>query len=153
MTPAQQAALESVAERPLTQMEIEQIDPMLDPNNRQDVQIAEILSAGRTRLKSTPIGIGTVLAVMAPNGGAFLDALETMGATDANVKWLLKLIERGAFDIGLEASRAQMQAYAQAVPALADGINALLQLGMEPDPIHYNKFSDALNVAEGRMVL
>ena len=153
MTPAQQAALEAVAERPLTQMEIEQIDPMLDPNNRQDVQIAEILSAGRTRLKSTPIGIGTVLAVMAPNGGAFLDALETMGATDANVKWLLKLIERGAFDIGLEASRAQMQAYAQAVPALADGINALLQLGMEPDPIHYNKFSDALNVAEGRMVL
>lgn len=153
MTPAQQAALESVVGRALTQTEIDQIDPLLDYNNRQDVQIAEILSAGRTRLKSTPIGIGTVLAVMAPNGGAFLDALETMGTTDANVKWLLKLIERGAFDIGLGASRAQMLAYAQAVPELAAAVNALLQLGIEPDPIHYNKFSDALNVAEGRMVL
>ena len=151
MTPAQQSALESVVGRALTQDEIDQIDPLL--TSRNDMQIAEILSAGRTRLKSTPIGIGTILGVMAPNGGAFLDALETMGATDANVKWLLKLIERGAFDIGLEASRAQMQAYAQAVPALADAINALLQLGTEPDPIHYNKFSDALNVAEGRMVL
>ena len=153
MTPAQQAALESVVGRVLTQDEIAQIDPLLDYNNRQDVQIAEILSAGRTRLKSTPIGIGTILAVMAPSGGEFLNSLETMGAADANVKWLLKLIERGAFDIGLEASRAQMQAYAQAVPALADAVDALLQLGTEPDPIHYNKFSDALNVAEGRMVL
>ena len=153
MTPAQQAALESVVGRALTQDEIAQIDPLLDYNNRQDVQIAKILSVGRTRLKSTPIGIGTILAVMAPNGGEFLNSLETMGATDANVKWLLKLIERGAFDIGLESSRTQMQTYAQAVPALADAVNALLQLGTEPDPIHYNKVSDALNVAEGRMVL
>lgn len=153
MTPEQQSALESVVGRALTQDEIAQIDPLLDYNNRQDVQIAEILSAGRTRLKSTPIGFGTILAVMAPNGGEFLNSLETMGATDANVKWLLRLIERGAFDIGLESSRTQMQAYAQAVPSLADAVNALLQLGTEPDPIHYNKFSDALNVAEGRMVL
>lgn len=153
MTPAQQTALESVVGRALTQTEIDQIDPLLDYNNRQDVQIAEILSAGRVRAKSTPIGIGTILGAMAPHGGAFLDALETMGANDSNLKWLLKLIERGAFDIGLESSRAQMQAYAQAVPSLADAINALLQLGTEPAPIHYNKVSDALNVAEGRMVL
>lgn len=153
MTPSQQTALESVVGRALTQTEIDQIDPLLDYNNRQDVQIAEILSAGRTRLKSTPIGIGTLLAVMAPNGGAFLDSLEAMGANDSNIKWLVELIRAGKFDIGLESSRAQMQAYAQAVPALADAVNALLQLGTEPDPIHYNKFSDALNIAEGRMVL
>ena len=30
---------------------------------------------------------------------------------------------------------------------------APLQLGTEPDPIHYNTVSDALNVAEWRMVL
>lgn len=153
MTPAQQSALESVVGRALTQGEIDQIDPLLDYSNRQDVQIAEILSAGRTRLKFTPIGIGTLLAAMAPNGGAFLDALEATGATDPNIKWLLKLIERGAFDIGLEASRTQMQTYAQAMPSLADAVNALLQLGTEPDPIHYNTISDALNVAEGRKVL
>lgn len=151
MTPQQQTALEWLIGRSLTQAEIEQIDPLLP--SRNDVQIASILSVGRTRLRSHMIGIGTILAVMAPNGGAFLDSLETLGATDSNVKWLLKLIERGAFDIGLAASRDQMQAYAQSVPALAPAVSALLQLGTEPDPIHYNTVSDALNVAEGRMVL
>ena len=151
MTPEQQSALEAVAGRVLTQGEIDQIEPLLP--NRNDVQIAEILSAGRTRLKSHMIGIGTILGALAPSGGAFLDSLETLGATDANIKWLLKLIERGAFDLGLEASRTQMQAYAQAVPALAPAINALMQLGVESDPIHYTAVSDALNVAEGRTVL
>jgi hypothetical protein len=153
MTPQQQSALESVVGRTLTGDEITAIDPLLDPNNRNDVAIAAILSEGRVRLKSHEIGIGTVLGVMAPDGGAFLDTLETIGASDSNVKWLLKLIERGAFDVGLPASRAQMTAYAQAVPALADGINALLALGVEQDPIHYNKISDALNIAENRMTL
>lgn len=151
MTPAQQAALESVAGRVLTQDEIDQIDTWLP--NRNDVEIAAVLSVGRTRLRSHEIGIGTILAVMSPNGGAFLNALEAMGASDPNIKWLLKLIERGTFDVGLAASRSQMQAYAQAIPELAPAISALLQLGVEPDPIHYNAVSDALNVAEGRMVL
>jgi len=153
MTPQQQAALESVVGRALTEGEITAIDPLLDWNNRNDVEIAAILSAGRTRLKSREIGIGTILGVLAPNGGEFLDALETLGASDANVRWLLKLIERGAFDAGLPSSRAQMTAYAQAVPALADGINALLALGIEQDPIQFNAISDALNIAENRMTL
>ena len=151
MTPAQQSALEALANRLLTAGEVAAIDLLLPARN--DVQIAAILSAGRTRLRSHLIGIGTILAVMAPSGGAFLDALEQVGAADPNVKWLLKLIERGAFDVGLAASRAQMHDYAAAMPALAAGINALLQLGTEPDPIHYNAVSDALNIAEGRSVL
>lgn len=151
MTEAQLQALESVVGRSLTEAEIAQLDPLVTARN--DVAIAQIISVGRARLKPAPIGIGTILAVMAPNGGAFLDSLEAIGASDANIKWLLKLIERGAFDIGMPASRQQMLAYAQAVPSLAEGINALLQLGIEGDPIHYNTVSDALNVAEGRMVL
>jgi len=151
MTPEQQSALEGLAKRTLTAEEVTAIDLLLPTRN--DVEIAAVLSAGRVRLRSHMIGIGTILAVMAPSGGAFLDSLEAMGASDPNIKWLLKLIERGAFDVGLPASRTQMQAYAQAVPSLAGGINALLQLGVEADPIHYNAVSDALNVAEGRMVL
>jgi len=143
MTPAQQSALESVVGRSLTEAEIAQLDPLLAIRN--DVAIAQVLSVGRTRLKSTPIGIGTILAVMALNGGAFLDSLEAMGASDPNIKWLLKLIERGAFDIGMPASRQQMTAYAQAVPSIAEGINALLQLGLEPDPIQISAVSEALN--------
>ena len=151
MTPAQQAALETLVARPLTAGEVAEIEPLLP--NRNDVQIAAILSAGRARLRSHMIGIGTILAELAPAGGAFLDGLEQIGATDPNVKWLLKLIERGAFDVGLGASRAQMQAYATAMPELAAGINALLQLGTEPDPIDYNAVSRALNIAEGRTIL
>lgn len=151
MTPAQHAALEALVARPLTAGEVAAIDPLLP--NRNDVQIAALLSTGRTRLRSHMIGIGTILAELAPAGGAFLDAIEQIGATDPNVKWLLKLIERGAFDVGLAASRAQMQAYATAMPDLAAGINALLLLGTEPDPIDYNAVSRALNIAEGRAVL
>jgi len=144
MTPAQQSALESVVGRALTQDEIAQLDPLLAIRN--DVAIAQVLSVGRTRLKSTPIGIGTILAVMAPNGGAFLDSLEAIGASDPNIKWLIKLIEQGTFDVGMPASRQQMTVYAQAVPSIADGINALLQLGVEDDSIQINVVSDALNL-------
>ena len=143
MTPAQQSALESVVGRALTQDEITQLDPLVTARN--DVAIAQVLSVGRARPKSTPIGIGTVLAVMAPNGGAFLDSLEAIGASDPNIKWVLKLIEQGTFDVGMPASRQQMTAYAQAVPSIAEGIYALLQLGLEPDPIQISSVSGALN--------
>ena len=110
MTPAQQTALEGLIGRPLTAGEISSLDPLL--SNRNDVSIAAILSVGRFRTQPTPIGIGTVLAVMAPSGGDFLNALESMGAADSNVKWALKMIEQGTFDVGHPVTRAQLQAFA-----------------------------------------
>lgn len=145
MTPAQQDALEALVERPLTESEINSIDALLPIRN--DVAIAGILSIGRTKIQSRTVGIGTVLATMAPNGGAFLNSLETIGAADANVKWALKLIEQGEFDVGMDATRVQLTAYAAAVPTLADGINTLLALAEVPNPVHYNSVSDALNGA------
>lgn len=145
MTPAQQNALETLVNRQLTQNEIYSIDAVIDIRN--DVAIAEILSVGRTKIQPRPVGIGTILAVMAPGGGDFLNTLETLGATDSNIKWALKLIEKGEFDAGIEATRSQLSAYAQAIPELADGINTLLALAEVPDPIHYNSVSDALNGA------
>lgn len=151
MTPDQQTALESVVGRTLTTDEIAAIDALLPERN--DVQIAAILSVGRTRVQSTPIGIGTVLAVMAPSGGDFLNALESLGQTDANVKWALKMIEQATFDVGHPVSRAQLQAFAQAQPTLSPAVAALLAVAEQPDTIHYNAVSDALNVAEGRLTL
>lgn len=101
----------------------------------------------------TMIGIGTILAVMAPAGGDFLNALETMGASDANVKWALRLIEQSNFDVGHPVTRAQLQEFADAQPALAPAITALLAVAEQPDPINFNTISDALNIAEGRMTL
>ena len=150
MTPAQQSALEELAGRTLTAEDIAAIEPFLA--DRNDVQIAALLPP-KVMLVSTPIGIGTILAVLAPNGGQFLDALETLGSSDPNVKWALKLIEQSNFDVGMAATRAQMQAFAQAAPSFAEGIAALLQTAERATPIHYNAVSDALNVAEGRMIL
>ena len=150
MTPAQQTALESLAGQALTTEQIAAIEPFLA--DRNDISIAALLPS-KVTIQSTPIGIGTILAVLAPNGGAFLDALETLGQTDSSVKWALKLIEQSNFDVGMAATRQQMQAFAQAAPAFADGIAALLATADRANPIHYNAVSDALNIAEGRITL
>jgi hypothetical protein len=149
MTPAQQLSLEGLISRELTGDEIAEIDPLLP--DRNDVAIAAILSTGRVKTQPTPIGIGTVLAVMAPSGGEFLNALESMGATDANVKWALKMIEQQTFDVGHPVTRAQLEAFAGAAPEMAAAVGALLAVAEVADPIHYNAVSDVLNIAEGRL--
>ncbi len=106
--------------------------------------VAVALSAGRTKVIPSPIGIGTVLAVMAPIGGDFLNALEGIGATDSNVKWALKMIEQGTFDVGHQVTRAQLEAFAVAVPAMADGVAALLAVAVVPDPVSSQDVSKAL---------
>lgn len=110
--------------------------------------IAESISAGRTRIQPTPIGIGTVLAVMAPVGGDFLNALEQIGQADANVKWALKMIEQATFDVGHPVTRAQLEAFAQAAPAMADGIAALLSVAVVPDPVSSQEVTRALEGVE-----
>ena len=151
MTTAQQSALEAVAGRALTGEEIAAIDLLLPERN--DVAIAAILSTGRVKTQPTLIGIGTALAVMAPSGGEFLNALESMGATDANVKWALKMIEQQTFDVGHAVTRAQLDSFAGASPEMAAAVGALLDVAEVADPINYNAVSDALNIAEGRVTL
>ena len=151
MNSAQQLALEGLVGRSLLADEITSIDLALP--DRNDVAIATILSVGRVKTQPTPIGIGTVLAVMAPSGGEFLNALESVGATDANVKWALKMIEQQTFDVGHPVTRAQLEAFAVAVPTMATAVDALMAVAEVADPIHYNAVSDALNVAEGRVTL
>lgn len=151
MNQAQQSALEGLISRSLTGDEIAAIDLLLPERN--DVAIAAILSTGRVKTQPTPIGIGTVLAVMAPSGGEFLNALESMGVTDANVKWALKMIEQSTFDVGHPVTRAQLEAFAIAAPAMASAVGALLAVAEVSDPIHYNAVSDMLNIAEGRVTL
>lgn len=110
--------------------------------------IAGALSVGRTRVQPTPIGIGTVLAVMAPMGGQFLNALEQIGQSDANVKWALKMIEQATFDVGHPVTRAQLAAFAQAAPEMEDGIAALLAVAVVPDPVSSQDVTRALEGVE-----
>lgn len=142
MTPAQKSALEAIAGRGLTADEMAAIEPHLA--SRNDGAIAALLPAA-VNVVSTPIGVGTILAVMAPSGGGFLNGLEGLAAADANVKWSLKLIERGEFDIGHPVTREQLSAFAQANPALATAISALLAVAEHTELASTNAVSDALN--------
>lgn len=156
MTPAQRAALEGVVRRVLTTDEVEQIDPLLDPDNRNDVQIAATLSVGRTRLADIAIGVGDVLNTLrrvGSGGGVFLDTLQALGQQDRDLFYVYKLLESGRLHINLPSVREGMAQLAQAVPAVAPQIEALMGLGIEPDPFEVLAVSDALNRAEGRMQL
>ena len=106
--------------------------------------IADAMSVGRTKISATPIGIGTVLSAMAPMGGDFLNALEGMGAANANVKWALKMIEQGTFDVGHPVTRAQLDAFAIAAPQMADGITALLNVAVVADPVSSQEVSKVM---------
>lgn len=128
----------------ITVSDIEATGLPLDPAIRDDGAIAAALSVGRVKVASAPIGIGTVLAVMAPSGGDFLNALESLGAVDSNVKWALKMIEQGTFDVGHPVTRAQLEAFAQAQPQFATGINALLNVAVVPDPVSSQEVTKAL---------
>ena len=112
---------------------------------RRDAQIAAALSEGRTKLVPTEIGAGTILAALGDGGGAFLDALVEIGTVNRNVYWTMDLIRQGRLRIDLPATRAGMQGLAEAVPALAPAVQALLTLGYEPDPIALDDVSNALN--------
>lgn len=150
MTPEQKFALEALAGRSLTAEALAEIKPLIAARN--DAGIAAIISAGRTRMKETKIGVGTILASFQGMGGAFLDALTTIGQTNRDVHWLLEAnIKRGDFDIGHLASRAGIAGLIAAPPLapFVPGMNALLALGTEPHPVSVNDVSNALNALKG----
>lgn len=112
---------------------------------RADAQIAAALSVGRKKLVPTEIGAGTILAVLAPGGGAFLDALVQIGEVNRDVYWTMDLIKQGRLRIDLPAVRTGMQSLAAAVPAIAPAITALLTLGYAEDPVHHGQVTTALS--------
>ncbi len=80
--------------------------------------------------RRTEIGIGAVLDALGADAGAsFLDALTTLAATQPAVRWTLRLIEDGQFDLARPSARQQLarfvvggtmrQAEADALLALA----------------------------------
>lgn len=144
-------ALALLAGRELSVQDITALVPLILV--RDDVGIANILSEGRTPVQSHTVGIGTVLEVMSPYGGDFLNVLEACGATDSNAKWELKLLERGEFDIGRKATRDMVLRLAAGNSDWDQVVQSLLQLAEVASPIHYNEVSDVLNRADGLMTL
>ncbi len=151
MTPAQKTALESIIDRELTAEEVTSLDAHMDFNARNDVAIANILSTGRTKLQTYKIGTGDVLDTIGLTAGnSLLDEVYT----NASYRYVPKELDRGDLDISRPSVRAVIDQIAANPLVLnfdqahADLLKALAEL---PDPIDFNKVSDALNVAEGRM--
>lgn len=99
--------------------------------------LAAILSVGRTKIISKPIGYGTVLATLGPEaGGAFLNTLEELGNTTVPyLKWTLKTISNESFDLGEQVTRDGIDGLAMAGILSAQGAEALKALAIVPDVI------------------
>lgn len=112
---------------------------------RADWQIAEALSAGRTRLQSRFIGAGTILSTLGKPGATLLRGMRALAASDAWIDEGLRLIDRGEWDIGLQASQDSLDGFVVAGYMTREAADALKALGTAPDEISTDSVSNALN--------
>jgi len=92
--------------------------------------------------QTTTIGPGTLMATLGPSDAAvLLNSIEAAGATDPVMKWGLRVIEMGVFDIAQQASRDQLEAMvtAGAITAVQrDDLFALSKRERYPSWAEYN---------------
>lgn len=156
MTPAQQAALETIAGRPLTAEEYVAIDGLLPARN--DVEIAAILSGGQPP-NQVSILVEDVFDVLFASGDYMtLKTAQLQGDPLAVMAFsaLADAKNIGSGKVNLFAPlTAQLFDDLQAANLLTEaGRTALHERGtVAAKPIHYNAISDALNIAEGRLTL
>ncbi len=124
------------------------------------VAVANALSEGRYRLRKTQIGPGTIMAALgAAEGATLLETLTALAAQSTTVpayvpiKWALKIIDRGDFDLGEQAARDQVVALASAGVMSATARDKLLALGQEPDPVSPRDVGLAITNDDGSLAV
>jgi len=149
----QREALAELAGRDLTADDLAQLDALVAIRN--DVAIAAHLSVRRQVLQRVTerVGTGTILAVMSPRGGHFLDAIEAHGDEDRELYWGMDPIRRGAFDPGLPDAQKYLDKLIAAMPEYQVELERIKALGYAAAPVHFSEVSAALNKAEGRVTL
>lgn len=159
MTEAQRAALEALIGRALTEQELAAIEPYIsDPDNRNDVAIAAVLSQGRTKIvPHLMTDRGVIGALGTIDGEAFIVALESVVATDlpeehplkphqAGIKRMLAWLERDpGLDIGSPRTQALLAMMGQGGALDEDLALTVARLAERPDPLSVSAVSDALN--------
>lgn len=148
MSPEQRQALERVAGRELSDADVTQIDALLPARN--DVAIAEILTAGQPR-RRVSIAVEDVFNILyvagdyavlkhAQMSGNPLAALAFAFLTDA------KILGPGRVDLDAAPTVAQFDVLQDAGLLSQAGRDALDAAGwVGTAPIHYNAVSEALN--------
>lgn len=104
--------------------------------NQPDPSLPVVVSWAKTA-----IGPGTIMAVLGPSDGAsLLNAIES-SASDPVMKWGLRVIEAGNFDVSLPATRAQLDGLVTAgviTAAQRDGLFALSKQERHPSWAEFN---------------
>jgi len=106
-----------------------------DMVNLPDWQAADALNKPDNTLpvvvswQTTTIGPGTLMATLGPADAAvLLNSIEAAGATDPVMKWGLRVIEMGVFDVAQQASRDQLEAMVTAGAITTAQRNSLFSL-------------------------
>lgn len=108
----------------------------IDLSGKDPVAIAAAFSAGRVKVVSTSIGIGSILDTLGPQAGAaVLDTLDSLRATVPTIKWAWVLIDRGDLDVGMASVRGQIDALAAQGVMAVEQAAALKSLAEKPDPV------------------
>lgn len=124
-------------------------DPELRALVPNTTALAERLSAGRVRLETRMVNVGTVLDTLGPSeGAAVLDALDALRGTVSAVRWAFILLERNELDVSLNSVRGQIDALTGVVfsPAAAA---ALKRLAERPDPVSEFEVRSAIYADDG----
>ncbi len=167
MSPQQQTALEALVGRALTGDEVTAIEPYIsNPNNRNDVQIAAVLSTGRTRVVQPHMVSARGLAAAYPGGPLAAEAVlmkleaardAALVSEDQSQKVLGSLLRRqlgfltaDGLDFGAAALRAMLDQFAALNILTQQEAANLKGLASVADPLPVLDVSRALNVAEGR---
>lgn len=159
MTPAQQSALEALAGRTLTAEEVAAIEPLVAAWAPQG--IADILSAGRTEVRSRIISARGIAELM-PGGplAAEVLLLKLEGARDAMLagsdqqqvfgsllRRQLKRLDDDGLDIGSPALRQMLDQLMAAGVLTAGEVAALKDMAAHPAPVTHMQVAIALKGA------
>lgn len=107
----------------------------------KDGAIAAIISVGRTRVKPTEIGKGTIIEVLGlSNGNAFLDALDA----NPDLRHVKHLLTEGRLRLDSAMVTSMLAGLVQANQLPQQAADALLALTREPDPVTAGEVSRAL---------
>lgn len=108
---------------------------------RNDAAIADVLSAGRTRLAPTEIGVGTILEVLGlAAGNSMLDVI----AGEPQFRHVKPLLDQGRLRLDSTLVQATLQALVPAVLSESQA-QALASRARVPDPVPVSLVSAALN--------
>lgn len=158
MTPEQQAALSGLMGRSLTQAEIDSLTPLLDYNNRNDIEILAIINAGQIDVVDS-LSVEDVFEALYESGDySTLKTAQLSGNTAAIAAFEMlydaKNIGKNKVNLSLQTTLNQLDGLQNAGLLSAAGRQALETRATRKAAIKtISDVSYALNIAEGRRVM